>query len=342
MLFSEIVSYCLNRSGQFITGELSELNLTMEQVWYTLDQDIQNYERFFPLIKKYNIVIHTSPSGACTYDYTADPNNPGIFTLLPAPQLVLNGDQGSTLYGYQVFGLDEYGNVMAATMCTSTSLGAFTLTSTDSITLSWAPMMDAVSYAVYRFVTAGGTNTTGKIWEGTTNTMTDTGLVGDRTKLPHVLGNMPERITKIVPVGFRQNMTNWNTFKRQRGFPGQMGRVPTPRLIRPDWRAPILYMSEPGQMDIEATYKRYRRFTYDTQGKLLDVDIQDLEGEKTLLDILYAQFLIMLGNLFTAFDHTDMPITTNGAALVEQGNDMYKAALELMYDRKDISRAFRL
>ncbi len=52
----------------------------------------------------------------------------------------------------------------------------------------------------------------------------------------------------------------------------------------------------------------------------------DEETHQLLLDMLYGQFLIMIGNARGSFVYNDFPVTTNAAQLVADGKEIYTNA----------------
>lgn len=349
MQFSQVIDYIVVRAGEYVTVDdvRDDLGLSVERLWNMLDPDIAFYEEYYPLIKRFNIVVASSNGGGGTYDFNYDPHNTGyIGATFPKPSITQTGTPGTTLYGYQVFALDEYGKIISASLGATTVFGAAILSGTDSNVISWEPFENAVEYHVYRYVTRGTPNTNGLIWCGTPTTMIDTGLTGNRQLPPNIYGTPPTNITRCVPTGFRQNIINWSTFKTTRGFPGQFGRVPIPRQVVPVYRDGHLTLTEPGTMDVEAVYNPRARFKmYDSNQQLVDVLIPDLNissGNHFLLDLLYGRFMVSLGSMRTSFIHTDQAITTSGEKMIEMGEEAIKTAKEEIYASQDISRTIRL
>jgi hypothetical protein len=93
------------------------------------------------------------------------------------------GATGSTSWGYRVSAVNENGETLACEEI-QVANGNAALSATNYNALAWTAVTGATSYKVYR-TTAGGTpSTTGVIGSPTTNSLNDTGLVGDGTSVP--------------------------------------------------------------------------------------------------------------------------------------------------------------
>lgn len=116
----------------------------------------------------------------------------------------------------------------------------------------------------------------------------------------------------------------------------QPTRLVDPRTCLKMYRAPKLYLTEAGTFDITASYPYEFILTKDDDGKLTEVEIPVLGTEEThqiLLDLMYGQFLKMVGNARGSFQYADFPVTTNAASLLQEGQQVYKDALEQLYQR---------
>lgn len=74
---SQLATYLFVRNGQYIAGAtLSSVRLNMNQFWAVVSQDFYEFQRYFPLTKKFNIQCNVV-GGGVQYDFTQDPNNAG-------------------------------------------------------------------------------------------------------------------------------------------------------------------------------------------------------------------------------------------------------------------------
>ncbi len=132
----------------------------------------------------------TNTSGSMTGDLNLYGNLNLIALLTPAtPIATVNGTSGASTNAYKVVAycgptLTPTGHTIASSAVSVTTCNA-TLSSTNSVTLTWQSVIGATSYGVYR-TTAGGTSptTTGLIGTTTSSTFTDTGLAGDSSSAP--------------------------------------------------------------------------------------------------------------------------------------------------------------
>lgn len=91
-----------------------------------------------------------------------------------APTVSVQGTTGSTTWGYKVSAFSDTGETLASSE-TQVTDGNATLSSANFNRVSWAPVVGAVNYGVYR-PTAGGTpSSTGKIAETPLTQLDDTG-----------------------------------------------------------------------------------------------------------------------------------------------------------------------
>lgn len=332
MLLTDIIQVLLVRSGQFIVGDLTSLCLTLDQIWAVFEQDVLNYERYFPLTKRFNITVSSSSGGpGLAYDFTHDLNNAGY------------SDTKTT-------SVSQSKNLIA----TPTQSFTLTLPDTPLIPGTLSLLLDSVPAAIDdnlgNLVFGGGFSE----FSGTVNyvsglvSITVSNYPSPATVLVDVsstwtdYGNPPEYLSKIVPTGFRQTYNNWWALKRTRGYPGQLGRVPVDRKMVNDYRKPILYTTEPGRMDVTAHYYRDIIETRDISQALTEVEIVDLERTKILLDLLYGRFLQIVGQSRAAFVHSDFPITTNADELIRLGVEAYSNAEKDMWAQSDWYNSVRL
>lgn len=133
----------------------------------------------------------TNTSGGVTGDLNVYGNLNLVALATPAtPIATVNGTAGSSTNAYKVVAycgsvLNPTGHTVASAAVSVTTCNA-TLSSTNSVTLVWQPVVGAILYGVYR-TTASGTSptTTGLIGTTTSSSgFTDTGLAGDSTSAP--------------------------------------------------------------------------------------------------------------------------------------------------------------
>lgn len=146
---------------------------------------------------------------------------------------------------------------------------------------------------------------------------------------------IPEFISEVIPVdtgggfGGTQFMS-----PLQRMEYGSLNRTVIPRSYPWRYRKPILYVDEPGVIDVAAHYNyEIVEATSGDPPTIDEVDIVGLEEDAILLDLLSAQFLQIVGRQRRAFVYTDLAITTDADKLAEEGVALEKEALSKLYDR---------
>lgn len=326
MLLSDIVDELFVRSGQFILGKLDSVDLNMKEIWRTFEQEVNNYERFAPLNKRFNIQIN----GYFMHDFTADINNVG-------------------------YTLDNPTTVSQTLSLAIASSQHFTVTFTNK---NLQPSSVVVKYngATVATDNGGGTlvftdtiNHTGTIDYVTGKVTLNFANVGSTSSLPVVItalyvnqGSPPEMITKIVPVGTMQIISvlaYWmSPMTRSMYSPD---RLIEPRMLLPVYEKPKLYYSEVGPYDITAQYRYQKILVYgdsnDTD-RLTDVNIvgiEDNDNYYVLLQILLGRWLQIIGRSRRAFTYVDLPITTDARDLVDEGTKIYDDSMKLLTERHD-------
>jgi len=127
---------------------------------------------------------------------TSDPiiiNGAQQWTNPPANLLIaIQGATAATSISYVVVSRNVLGTSQATTVVTTTVAPA-TLTAANNVILSWKASPGAVSYDVYRTVTAGLPASVGLIGNTTATSFTDTGLAGDASIAPvaNTTGQVP-------------------------------------------------------------------------------------------------------------------------------------------------------
>lgn len=91
-----------------------------------------------------------------------------------APTVSVQGTTGSTTWGYKVSAFSDTGETLASSE-TQVTDGNATLSSANFNRVSWAPVVGAVNYGVYRSTAGGTPSSTGKIAETPLTQLDDTG-----------------------------------------------------------------------------------------------------------------------------------------------------------------------
>jgi len=155
-----------------------------------------------------------------------------------------------------------------------------------------------------------------------------------------IYGNPPESILKCTPVGGTQVMTNWAQWNSTRQVPGTLGFIPTPRLVKREYRKPKLYVSETGKFDVTASYRPYHKISQTGQ-TITEVEILELEESRLFYDLMSARFLLIVGRTRRAFTHQNFPIITDAADLVREGNELFENTWKAIYDRNPWYKAYK-
>lgn len=110
-----------------------------------------------------------------------------------------------------------------------------------------------------------------------------------------------------------------------------------PRTFLWHYENPILYLTETGGMDITAHYSYIREEIFDSEGNLVDVDMEDVdEGvDRIFIDLVLAKFLQKVGRSRRTFRLNDLPIEYDAEAMVSEGIELEREARERMYDQSN-------
>lgn len=112
-----------------------------------------------------------------------------------------------------------------------------------------------------------------------------------------------------------------------------------PRTFLYQYEAPWLYVSEIGMMDITAGYPYVRVEMYAAQEPhaLVDVDLHHIEEGKDdiFLDLVIAQFLMMVGRSRRVFMIDGQPVTYDASEMVSEGKELYDEARNRLYEQSN-------
>lgn len=89
MKLTEIVNYLFVHNGQYITGGLESIGLTKAQIWLDLKPVLENYQKYMPLTRQFNISINKS------FDFTD--HEFGVPERISEVIPVSNGNSSSSL-----------------------------------------------------------------------------------------------------------------------------------------------------------------------------------------------------------------------------------------------------
>lgn len=108
MKLTEIVKILFVRNGQHLSGDLSRIKLSLDKFWATIEQDILDFQEYYPYVQEFNIQSAAYGQGGGRYlfefdshnlgqDLGADPSEPGnapddIIKCLPigTTQMIVN------------------------------------------------------------------------------------------------------------------------------------------------------------------------------------------------------------------------------------------------------------
>jgi len=82
---TEIAAYLFARNGAHIIGTLDSIKLDLQKFYLVMKPDIEYYQGFFPVRKKFNIDVENS--SGFHYDFSNNPNNIGYDLSLSVPEL---------------------------------------------------------------------------------------------------------------------------------------------------------------------------------------------------------------------------------------------------------------
>jgi len=118
---------------------------------------------------------------------------------------------------------------------------------------------------------------------------------------------------------------------------GEQSIMHEPRTFLWTYEAPILYLTETGGMDITAHYSYVREETFDSEGKIVEVDFDILDegADRIFIDLVIGKFLQKVGRSRRAFVLNDLPIVTDASELVGEGIEREREARERLYEQSN-------
>ena len=332
MRLTDIEKYSLLRSGQYIVGDIASACLDHNQTWMLVEQELLEYQRFFPLTKRFNI---KSTNGTFyRFDFTDDPNNVGrkliglTSTVTGAQTEIVQAAVGILgQYSVSIAGTITVGDVIDLTF------SGYGINEVISYTTVLADTPITVAAAIVVLINANPNLFTPGLTADSVGSMITGNAVIDK-------GDFPETISKFVPVGQQQTIANWLSWRSAGGILGGIGspsRVTTPRMVLRNYAdtKPFLYMSEYGTFDILANYRYPFEISYQ-ELEITEVDIPDITTkDKIFLNLCTARIMEAIGMGRNAFVQTDLPITTNASDLITRADDLHKNTTQEMWDRSE-------
>jgi hypothetical protein len=334
MLLSDIVSMLFAESGQYIIGNLDDIKLNMQGIWNSLQHEIYNYQRFVPLVKRFNIEVPEF----FIYDFTFDQNNQGYsignaFTFTQTSSFPIGSSQVSLTFSNQNI---EPGNVVVQfngmDVATDATNPGYLTFSVDPDNYTGTIDYNAGTAVIYATDLSAANN-------GVEIQVTGT-YVNPGTPPVEILGLVPVGTMQVISV-----LAYWMSPMVRDIYNPQ--RLTEPRMFLWQYNNNKLYYSETGWLDVTCSYDyQYIQQFNDPANPtcLTDVEIPYLELDTNfyvLKQILLGRFMQVIGRARRAFTFNDLPITTDAAELVREGTEIYNEARKLLYQAHDWSASVR-
>lgn len=151
-------------------------------------------------------------------------------------------------------------------------------------------------------------------------------------------GRIPKWISSVVPVNVLTTAGILYLIQETRFTNvAEQSILHEPRTFLWRYEAPILYVTETGTMDITAHFSYIKFEIFDSNGNIVDYDMEDLdEGkDRIFVDLVLAKFLQKVGRSRRAFRLNDLPIEYDAEALVGEGIELEREARERMYEQSN-------
>jgi hypothetical protein len=328
MLLSELFQTLVARNGQYIiSSDLSAFNLNMTTFWAMCQPTITRYYKFCPIIKTFNINV----SGVTNYyDFTQDPNNVGFIANANSYNIAVSGTPtpgdiinltitnsalsgGHQVISYTVLMSDTVITIAAALnslINANTQCIINNITSTVAVNVLTVISASIIAYTTYSYTVSGAESEVLTI-----------GLT------PATYGAPPKRVTDCIPVNSMTLISTLAVFMSPlKADVWNPSRLIEPRPFIPVYRRPILYVTEQSAMDVTAIYDPQIVVTTNSNKVITEVEVIGIEDEPyfyILLQMLSGRFLKAVGLSRRAFTLTDMPVITDAAMLVQEGQTEY-------------------
>ena len=150
----------------------------------------------------------------------------------------------------------------------------------------------------------------------------------------------PDLVISVTPVD-TQNINLLSPFTHPFGFTitkhdGGIMHPLAPRKFIWEYRNPKLYASEDGAMDIEVIREHDITLSETADGQLIDATIDGLcLSDNTFIDLVTAYFIIALGRSRRTVIANELPVTFDGAEMVQEGLDMLDIVKEALHNSAD-------
>lgn len=312
-------------------GELSDFDISLDQFWNLVTPELSKFEARVPLEKSFEINTLNDTS----YDFKQDFNNTGSVRVLPGFTIDSDGADDQ-IRSYAVAAFDSDGVPIAVTPT------MFAKGTSGDVGLSWNSFTGAASYSVFRVTPE---DDKGIIGTTTQTTLTDQGNDVEFGILPTVSkGKPPLLVTTAIPLTDSSpfySMTSRQVYDNMLGVGGGYSGLGQPghlvenvSVLKPyDVRTGVIYVSQTGRWSVKAYYPYTRHEIRNGDGDLIEVLLPEIDYDQNVfVDLVYYQFVQMAGKNLSSFEYPDLPIKTNGDALIREGIDGYKTTLQLLYD----------
>ena len=155
-------------------------------------------------------------------------------------------------------------------------------------------------------------------------------------------GAVPRWISSVIPISTSGNLQTIELIKLGRFINiGEMDTIIDPRKFywkyeRDDDHG-ILYLTEQGSMDIKAHYDYNYDVTEDSDGKVTEVEISNMDEAKDRLfiDMVLAKFLTVLGRSRRAFRLEGFPVEFDASDLLSEGRELEENTLQTLYEQSN-------
>lgn len=151
---------------------------------------------------------------------------------------------------------------------------------------------------------------------------------------------IPRWISELVPISGAN--TTYELFTRKFFYSTYRNELRDPQTLIWRYDRPYLYITALGGYDTVAHYDHPMIETRDDKNELTDFELPTIESDKDeiFIDLLTAQFMIVLGRSRRAYKVEGIPMSTDDNELISDGQAMYELAYQRMLDNSAWHHSF--
>ena len=154
-------------------------------------------------------------------------------------------------------------------------------------------------------------------------------------------GEVPKWISSVIPISTSGKLTlDLIRSARLTGI-GEQDTIINPRKFYWNYERDsdygILYLTENGSMDIRAHYEYNYEVTRDSDDKITEVEISNIDEAKDriFIDLIMAKFLMLLGRSRRAFRLEGFPVEFDASDLLSEGRELEEQTIQTLYEQSN-------